>query len=170
MTNEPQKINPSSMLVVIENQRLKEKCARQRRELKRLNTIVLSMRGAMAWFRDSWDKATETSPQAKVRLHHRNNLLRRDLGLSEEKVARLENALAEWRAGDRALRPVGCQCTWEQGDSPCPVHPSIDDATTRPDTSAPVCIQATPDSAPNAGEGLDSKHHVMGDEGSRDAE
>lgn len=32
----------------------------------------------------------------------------------------------EW-LGDSAPRPTGCLCQWEQGDSPCPVHPSDDD-------------------------------------------
>lgn len=27
-------------------------------------------------------------------------------------------------------RPAGCECHWEIGDSPCPVHPSEDDEPT----------------------------------------
>ena len=26
------------------------------------------------------------------------------------------------RLSGRTMRPAGCQCTWEFGDSPCPVH------------------------------------------------
>lgn len=42
--------------------------------------------------------------------------LRTELGQLRAYVAKLSNA------ADNVARPPGCQCTWEWGDSPCPVH------------------------------------------------
>ena len=41
---------------------------------------------------------------------------------------RLDEVLREVGAArSDTKRAPGCQCTWEEGDSPCPVHPSHDD-------------------------------------------
>lgn len=49
---------------------------------------------------------------------------------------------------DSMPRPAGCKCHWEAGDSPCPVHPSLDD-------------DYVPDEEPPCEMSDDYPHHVM---------
>lgn len=91
MTKKP--IDPGSTALALDNERLRQKCVRQRRELRRLNRVIQSMRGALAWFEHR--KLVEGEPAAavKVALHHRNNALRRELNAAHERIRRLESHL-----------------------------------------------------------------------------
>jgi hypothetical protein len=51
---------------------------------------------------------------------------------------------------DEVPRPKGCLCTWEEGDSDCPVHPTCEECglPTKPEN---MCeCDRVPDSAPGS--------------------
>ncbi len=58
-------------------------------------------------------------------LHHGAALTARVQTLERERMRRDEASLRERPHVDN--RPVGCLCTWEYGDSPCPVHDGKED-------------------------------------------
>lgn len=70
---------------------LRAKCARQRRELRRLNDKLVSFRGAETWWRTMGMEGSKTRAERVVEVHHRNNQLSR-------RVAELESELAAPRA------------------------------------------------------------------------
>lgn len=99
------------------------------------------MEGALEMTSTSTDTGEGELPRRLRRQIELHGLSRvsADLGVSRESLARYLGRV-DVRAGTLALiesriaalddaveRPPGCLCQWEQGDSPCPAHPSPDE-------------------------------------------